>query len=195
MTGCSPWRSNRGATMRRRRLACWNIGPFIIPLFPLPHRLHRPNLCRGPGIAPCLWWNPWRPTTLWWRTHRPLSTFFLGNVEQCPCHVVESLEATEGWSGATSLVLMSGTKGPPSLVDDSQAVPKVHNLCWGGRESGGGRFSNPPKKFGLSSLNYAFYGGPPMAGTAPLGAGSRGCNGLGACFCFPSVDPITYCGS
>ena len=45
MNGGSPWRCNTGATMRRRRLECWNIGRSTIPLFLLPHRLRRPNLC------------------------------------------------------------------------------------------------------------------------------------------------------
>ena len=35
----------------------------------------------------------------------------------------------------------------------------------GGRESGGGRFSNPPNKLRPSPLNYISYGGPSTAGT------------------------------
>ena len=72
MTSGSPWRWNKGTMKRRRRLECWNVAPSIIVLFPLPRRLHRPNLCQGPGFAPCLWKNPRRPTTTWWRTRRPL---------------------------------------------------------------------------------------------------------------------------
>ena len=79
MTSGSPWRWNRGTTRRRRRLECWNMGPFIIPLFPLPRCLHCLNLCQGPGIAPCLWNNPWLPTTSWCRTLRPLSALLWMN--------------------------------------------------------------------------------------------------------------------
>ena len=63
MTSGSPWRWSRGTTMRRRRLECWNVMNSIIPLFPLPRRLHLLNLCQGPGIAGCLWMNPRPPTT------------------------------------------------------------------------------------------------------------------------------------
>ena len=51
MTSGSPWRWNRGTTMRRRRLECWNVAPSIIPLFPLPRRLQRPNLCQEKFIV------------------------------------------------------------------------------------------------------------------------------------------------
>ena len=61
MTSGSPWRWSSGTTMRRRRLECWNVLNSIIPLFPLPHRLHLLNLCQGTGIAPCLWKNPRPP--------------------------------------------------------------------------------------------------------------------------------------
>ena len=44
----------------------------------------------------------------------------------------ESPEPTEDRAGTTPPVPMSGTKDCPSLVDDSPAVPKVNNLCWGG---------------------------------------------------------------
>ena len=116
----------------------------------------------------------------------------MSGVKNRPCLVVESPEPTEDRAGTASPVPMSGTKDRPSLVDDSPAMPKVNNLCLGGRESGGGRFSNPPKKFGLSPHKYISYGGPP---TAQLGGGSRGCNGIRACFCFPSENSITYAGS
>ena len=79
MTRGPPWRWNRGTTMRRRRLECWNIAPSIIPLFLLPRRLHLLNLCQGPGIAPWLWKNPRLPTTSWWRTLRPLSALLWKN--------------------------------------------------------------------------------------------------------------------
>ena len=58
MTSGSPWRWDRVTATRRRRLECWTVMNSIIPLFPMPRRLHRPNLCQGPGIAPCLWKNP-----------------------------------------------------------------------------------------------------------------------------------------
>ena len=48
---------------------------------------------------------------------------------------------------------------------------------------------------GLSPLNYISYGRPPTVGTAPLWGGFRGCNRLGACFCFQTANPITYGGS
>ena len=83
MTSGSPLRWNRGTTMRRRRLECWNIGPFIIPLFPLPRRLQHLNPCQGPGFAPCLWKNPRLPTTSWWRTLWPLSALLWMN-PRCP---------------------------------------------------------------------------------------------------------------
>ena len=70
----SPWRWSSGTTMRRRRLECWNVMNSIIPLFPLPRRLHLLNLCQGPGIAPCLWKNPRPPTTSRWRTLGPLTS-------------------------------------------------------------------------------------------------------------------------
>ena len=56
----------------------------------------------------------------------------MSGVQNRPCLVVESPEPTEDRAGTTSPVPMSGTKDRPSLVDDSPAMPKVHNLCWGG---------------------------------------------------------------
>ena len=73
MTSGSLWHRSRGTTTRRRGLERWNVAKSIVPLFPLPRCLHHPNPCQGPGIAPCLWKNPRRPTTSWWRTLRPLS--------------------------------------------------------------------------------------------------------------------------
>ena len=90
----------------------------------------------------------------------------MSGVKDRPCLVVESPETTEDQAGTTSPVPMSGTKDRPSLVDDSPRVPKVKNLCWGERKSGGGRFSNPPNNLGPSPLHYISYGGPPTAGTA-----------------------------
>ena len=119
----------------------------------------------------------------------------LSGVRDRPCVVVESPEPTEDGAGTTSPVPISGTKNRPSLVDDSPAMPKVNNLCLGGRESGGGRFSNPPNKLSLSPHNYISYGGPPNRGCCPIWGGSRGCNGLGAFCCLPSEHPITCGGS
>ena len=116
----------------------------------------------------------------------------MSDVKNRACLVVESLEPTEDLADTRSPVPMSGTKDHPSLVDHSPAMPKVNNLCFGGRESGGGRFSNPPNKLGLSSHNYISYGGPP---SARLGGGSIVCNGIRTCFCFSSENPITYGGS
>ena len=59
----------------------------------------------------------------------------MSGVKHRPCLVLESLEPTENWAGTTSPVPMSGTKDSPSLLDDSPAVPKVNNLCWGGGNS------------------------------------------------------------
>ena len=95
----------------------------------------------------------------------------------------------------TSPVPMIGTKGRPSLVDDSPTVLKVNNLCWGGENLVEGGSATLP-------INLV----PPPSTTFPMedpqsrvlpnwGGGSRGCNGLGACFCFPSADQITYGGS
>ena len=56
----------------------------------------------------------------------------MSGVKYRPCLIVESLEPTEGRAGTESPVPMSGRKDGPSLVDDSPAVPKVNNLCWGG---------------------------------------------------------------
>ena len=55
----------------------------------------------------------------------------MSGVKNRPCLVVESWEPTEDRAGTTSPVPMSGTKDRPSLVDDSPAMPKVNNLCWG----------------------------------------------------------------
>ena len=81
----------------------------------------------------------------------------MSGVKDRPCLVVASPEHTGDGAGTKSPVPTSGAKDCPSLVDDSPAVPKVNNLCLGGRESGGGRFSNPPNKLGLSPLNYISY--------------------------------------
>ena len=56
----------------------------------------------------------------------------MSGVKNRPCLVVESLEPTEDRAGTTSPVSMSGTRDRTSLVDDSPAMPKVNNLCWGG---------------------------------------------------------------
>ena len=56
----------------------------------------------------------------------------MSSVKNRPCLVVESPEPTEDRAGTTSPVPMSGTKDGPSLMDDSLAMPKVNNLCWGG---------------------------------------------------------------
>ena len=81
----------------------------------------------------------------------------MSSVKHRPCLVLESLEPTEDRAGPTFPVPMSGTKDRLSLMDDSLAMPKVNNLCWGGRESGVGRFSNPPNKLGLCCHNYISY--------------------------------------
>ena len=47
-----------------------------------------------------------------------------------------------------------------------------------GRESGGGRFNNPPNKFGLSPLYYIPCGGTPTTGIFQLGGAPRGTTGV-----------------
>ena len=57
----------------------------------------------------------------------------MSGVQNRPCLVVESApKPTEDRAGTASPVPMSGTKDRPSLVDNSPAVSKVNNLCWGG---------------------------------------------------------------
>ena len=56
----------------------------------------------------------------------------MSDIKDHPCLVVESAEPTEDRAGTISPLPMSGTKDGPSQVDDSLAVPKVNNLCWGG---------------------------------------------------------------
>ena len=56
----------------------------------------------------------------------------MSGVKNCPCLVVEFPEPAEDRAGTTSPVPMSGTKDRSSLVDDSPAILKVNNLCWGG---------------------------------------------------------------
>ena len=65
----------------------------------------------------------------------------------------------------------------------------------GGREPGGGRFSNPPTEFDLSPFYYISCRGTPIAGIAQLEGSSRSYNGRGACSCSPFADPTTYGGS
>ena len=50
----------------------------------------------------------------------------MSGAKKSPCLVVESPELTEDGAVPSSPVPMSG-------VDDSPAVPKVNDLCWGGR--------------------------------------------------------------
>ena len=116
----------------------------------------------------------------------------MSGVKNRPCLVPESPEPTEDRAGITSPVPMSGTEDRPSLVDDSPAMPKVNNLC-----SGGGN----PAEGGSATLPINLVS--PPATTSPTEdpqlpywwGGSRGCNGIGACVCFRSENPITYGGS
>ena len=110
----------------------------------------------------------------------------MSGVKNRPCLVVESLEPTEDRAGTTSPVPMSGTKDRHSLVDDSLAMPRVNNLCCSGGNSVEG---------GLATLPINLVS--PLTTTSPTedpqlpnwGGGSRGCNGTGTCFCFPSENP------
>ena len=65
----------------------------------------------------------------------------MSGLKSRPCLGVESLEPTGDRASTTSPVPMSGTKDHSSLVDDSPAVLKANNLCWGGENRVGGRFS------------------------------------------------------
>ena len=56
----------------------------------------------------------------------------MSGVKDRRCLVVESPESTGDRAGTTSPGPMSRSKDRPSLVDDSRAMPKVNNLCWGG---------------------------------------------------------------
>ena len=186
MTSGSPWRWNRGTTMRRRRLECWNVMNSIIPLLPLPRRLHLLNLCQGPGIAPCFLEESPAPHYVTVEDS-PAPQFIvveespvpMSGVKNRPCLVVESPEPTEDRAGTTSRVPMSGTKDRPSLVDDSPAMPKVNNLCWGGGNPVEGGSATLPINLVSPPTNTS-----PTEDPQPpnLGGGSRGCNGIGACF-------------
>ena len=68
----------------------------------------------------------------------------MNGVKDRPCLVVKSPEPTKDWSGARSPVPKSRTKDCSSPVDDSPAVSKVNNLCWGeGNPVGGGSATLP----------------------------------------------------
>ena len=118
----------------------------------------------------------------------------MSGVKNHPCLVVESPEPTEGRARTESPVPMSGTKVRPSLVDDSPAMPKANNLCWGGGN---------PVEAGSVTLPINLVSPPtttsptenPQPRVPPDWGGSRGCNGLGGCFCFLSKNPITCGGS
>ena len=119
----------------------------------------------------------------------------MSGVKDRPCLVVESPEPTEDRAGTTSPVPMSGTKDRPSLVEDSPAVPKVSNVCWGGGNPVEGGSATVPINSVSPPSTTSPMEDPQPRGLPNLGGGSRGCNGLGACFCFPSANPITYGGS
>ena len=112
-----------------------------------------------------------------------------------PCLVVESPEPTEGRAGTESPVPMNGTKDRPSLVDDSPAMPKINNLCCGGGNPVEGGSAALPINL-VSPLTTTSPTEEPQPRVLPnFGGGSRGCNGLGARFCFPSESAITRGGS
>ena len=119
----------------------------------------------------------------------------MSGVKDRPCLVVESPEPTEDRAGTTSPVPMSGTKDRPSLVDDSPAMPKVNNLCWGGGNPVEGGSATLPINLVSPPTTTSPTEDPQLRVLPNWGGGSRGCNGLGACFCFPSENPITYGGS
>ena len=57
----------------------------------------------------------------------------MSGIKSRPCLVLESPPETTGdGAGTTSQVPMSRTKDQPSLLDDSQEVPKVNNPSLGG---------------------------------------------------------------
>ena len=116
----------------------------------------------------------------------------MSGVKNRPCLVVECSEPTGDGTGTTSPVPMSGTKDRPSLVDDSPAMPKVNNLCWGGGNPGEGGSATLPINLVSPPTNTSPTEDPQLPN---LEGGSRGCNKIGASFCFPSENPITYGGS
>ena len=120
----------------------------------------------------------------------------MSGVQNRPCLVVESsLEPTKDRASTRSPVPMSGTKDQPSLVDDSPAVPKVNNLCCGGEnlvEKGSPTL--PINLVSPPSTTFLMEDHQPWV-LPNSGGESRGCNELGACLCFPFVDPATYGGS
>ena len=81
----------------------------------------------------------------------------MSGVKDRPCLVVELSEPTEDRAGTTSPVPLSGTKDRPCLVDDSPAVPKVSNLCWGGGN---------PVEGGSATVPISLV--PPLSTTSPM---------------------------
>ena len=119
----------------------------------------------------------------------------MSGVKHSPCLVVESPEPTEDRAVATSPAPMSGMKDRPSLVDDSPAMPKVNNLCWVGGNPVEGGSATPPINLVSPTTTTSPMEDPQPRVLPNWGGGSRGCGGLGACFCFPSENPITCGGS
>ena len=119
----------------------------------------------------------------------------MSGVKDRACLVVETPEPKEDRAGTTSPGPMSGTKDRPSLVDDSLAMPKVNNLCWRGGNPVEGGSATLPINLVSPPTTTSPTEDPQMRVLPVSGGGSRGCNGIGACFCFPSENPITYRGS
>ena len=101
----------------------------------------------------------------------------MSGVKDRPCLVVQFPEPTEDRAGTTSSVPMSGTKDHPFLVHDSTAVPKVNNLCWGGRNPVEGGSATLPINLLSPPLTTSLMGDPQPRALPNLWEGFRGCNG------------------
>ena len=139
MTVGSPWRWNRGATMRS-----WGIG--VLEHRPLHHSPDSvasspepPAPMSGTRSSPMLVQESPAPHYIMVEDSRARLYIVveeppmpMSGVKYRPCLVPESPEPIQDRGGTKCTVPKSGTKDRPSLVDDSAAVPKVRNPCGGG---------------------------------------------------------------
>ena len=183
-------------------MECWNVGPSIMPVFLLPHRLHRPNLCPGTRNRPLLVEES--PASHYIMVEDSLAPQYIVvdeslvpmcGVKNRPCLVVESPEPTEDQATTTSPLPMSSTKDQRSLVDDSPAVLKVSNPCFGGENPVEGGSATLQIKLVSPPTTSFHVEDPHTQVVCNWSGGSRGSDGLGARICVPSVDPITLGGS
>ena len=136
-----------------------------------------------------LWWFMSHHSILWWTIPHPhprdriLLVMFPLRRHTATARWLTSSTCKESrtWFGH----LVVGVRGGGHPSSGGAPAPVAARPTPPSRPAGG-------PSFGLSPHKYISYGGPP---TAQLGGGSRGCNGIGACFCFPSENSITYGGS